>query len=579
LERAISQEVAFFIGERSMHYIDPGIPAHMRSTLFIFLLTTAVHSVAAQNTVGLLSYDATNTQDGYTLLYPADQPTIFLINNCGEVVHSWTDTTYTPGNATYLMENGDIVACGKSAGTVNAVIDRGGAGEMVDRRNWDGETIWRYTYNTPGHRMHHDVAMLPNGNVLILAWELKTAEQAADNGRDTTGAGGLAVWPEHIIEVQASGINEGSIVWEWHVWDHLVQDFREDLPNYGVVRDHPERIDINYGSAHGSDWLHANSVDFNADLDQILISVPNFNEIWVIDHSTTTEEAAGSTGGNSGHGGDLLYRWGNPAAYNNGTTEDQQLHFQHDARWLSDGLAPNDPDLGRIMVFNNRIGTTYSSVDMIVPPVDDEGNYTMEQGLPFGPDDAVWRYIAPTPEDLFSPGLGSAHKLRNGNFLIGTGRQGQALEVRPDGTTIWEYKIPMDQAVPVAQGVILDEGQACFRATKYGSDHPFLSTVELPPLGYIELEPDTTYCASLTVAVNDPERVRHGSVFPNPTDGIVTINAIPGEWIVVLDLAGKSLLKVRANGVSDRLDLSACTPGTYLLRVGAGQYHRLAVQK
>ncbi len=91
------------------------------------------------------------------------------------------------------------------------------------------------------------------------------------------------------------------IVWEWYAWDHLIQDYNASKENYGVVGDHPELIDINYGiSSSLSDWLHANSIDYNEKFDQILISVHNFNEIWVIDHSTTLEEAAGHTGGRVG---------------------------------------------------------------------------------------------------------------------------------------------------------------------------------------------------------------------------------------------------------------------------------------
>jgi len=550
----------------------------MRYPLLLITAITILPIAVGQNTVGLLSYDPPNTQDGYTLFYPADQHTIYLIDNCGAVVHSWTDTTYTPGNATYLMENGDIVTCQKSGGLVNAVIDRGGAGEIVDRRSWDGETIWSYTYNSHNHRMHHDVAMMPSGNVLILAWELKTADQAAHNGRDTTGTNGQVVWPDHIVEVHPLGVDTGNIVWEWHVWDHLVQDLNEDLLNYGVVAEHPERVNINFARVNGSDWLHANSIDYNADLDQILISAPNFNEIWVIDHSTNTAEAAGSTGGNSGHGGDLLYRWGNPAAYNNGTPEDEQLFFQHDARWLGPGLAPNDPDLGRILVFNNRFGTTYSSVDMIIPPINTEGNYVMVDGQPFGPNSPVWHYTTPTPEDLFSPGLGSAHKLRNGNFLIGTGRQGQAWEVHPNGSTVWEYKIPMDQGVPIAQGTQIT-GQAFFRATKYGADHPFLSTVELPSTEYLELDPDTEFCGSFTVAVSEVGPRGEEVIFPNPTNGHVSVNAVPGDRITLLDLAGKTLLNERAKSAVEQLDLSSYASGTYIIRIGAGPYQRLVVQK
>ena len=66
-----------------------------------------------------------------------------------------------------------------------------------------------------------------------------------------------------------------------------------------------------------------NSVAYHPELDQIVLSVLGFSEIWIIDHGTTTAEAAGHTGGRSGKGGDLLYRWGNPRAYRAGSAVDQ----------------------------------------------------------------------------------------------------------------------------------------------------------------------------------------------------------------------------------------------------------------
>lgn len=545
-----------------------------------FLFTTSLLSgLVAQNTVGLITNDANNSMDGYTMFYPADQHTIFLVDNCGRLVHSWTDTTYTPGNAVYLMDNGDVVACGKSAGQLNPVIDRGGAGEVVLRKNWNNEILWLYTYNSPNHRMHHDVAMLPNGNVLILAWELKTRAQAAHAGRDTTGSQLMALWPEHIVEVEPLGIDTGAIVWEWHAWDHLVQNRSLGLPNFGVVGEHPERIDINYSSSTGADWMHANSIDYNAELDQILISVPNFNEVWVIDHSTTTAEAASTAGGNSGRGGDLLYRWGNPAAYGRGGEQSQKLFFEHDARWLGPGLAANDPDHGKIMVFNNRFGTTYSSVDMFTPPIDEFGSYTLFKNAPYGPDTVDWHYTAVVPESFFTGGLGSAHKLRNGNFFIGTGQQGQAREVHPNGTTVWEYKIPMEAGIPVPQGTQLTLGQSCFRASKYAADHPFLSTIALPAMGYIELDPDTAFCGSITVGMNQPRSVMGTSFFPNPTIGPVTFNTTSGAQIHVLDLAGKIVASDQATSNIHRLDLSFLAAGTYVVQVGQSRNELLILNK
>lgn len=57
-----------------------------------------------------------------------------------------------------------------------------------------------------------------------------------------------------------------------------------------------------------ADWTHANAIAYNPRLDQILLSFRNTGEIYIIDHSTTTAQAAGHTGGRYGHGGDFLYR-------------------------------------------------------------------------------------------------------------------------------------------------------------------------------------------------------------------------------------------------------------------------------
>lgn len=520
----------------------------------------------AQNTVGLLTNDAASSQDGYTLLYPAGQHTVFLIDNCGRLVHSWTDTLHTPSNAVYLMENGDLIRCGKRAGVVNPVMQRGGAGEMVDRRSWSGELLWRFTYNTQTVRMHHDVEPMPNGNVLIIAWEYKTLEEAAAVGMDTTAVDLDSVWPDHIIEVAPDGLTGGTIVWEWHAWDHLVQDFDPDLPGYGVVSEHPEKIDVNYHPVNDEDWMHINSVDYNAELDQILLSVPFFNEIWVIDHSTTTEEAATGSGGNSGRGGDLLYRWGDPRAYGRGDATDRTLFFQHDAKWIGPGAPEDDEDRGRIILFNNRVGVSYSAVDVFTPPVDESGNYALEPGEPFGPLTYDRRYTAPVPEDLFSSGLSGADKLPNGNLLICSGRQGWIFEVDPSGTVVWEYLIPLFEGEPVVQGTELG-GAALFRATKYPVDHPFLSQQDLSSNTYIELDPDTLFCGSFSVAVGHLPALRNGvHVYPNPAKDVVFVTGAENRMVELLDLAGKVVLSIPANNTG-RLDVSGLAAGSYVVRV------------
>ncbi|MEJ2133584.1 MAG: hypothetical protein P8Y95_18650 [Gammaproteobacteria bacterium] len=157
--------------------------------------------------------------------------------------------------------------------------------------------------------------------------------------------------------------------------------------------------------------LHTNAVHYNADLDQIVLSVPTFGEIWVIDHGTTTEEASGHTGGRWGRGGDLLYRWGNPRAYGRGNEEDQHLFGQHDARWIPSGM----PGAGNLMVFSNNAkgpDGPCSRVLEIETPRTGAG-YRTPKDEPFEPAEPVWSYAAPGA--FYCPFISGAHRMASGN--------------------------------------------------------------------------------------------------------------------------------------------------------------------
>jgi hypothetical protein len=377
------------------------------------------------------------TINGQILFSPLYGTTTYLIDNTGTINHTWS-SSYTPGAATYWVGNNTIMR------TIRAGFSsQGGAGGGVQKVTWGGTITWDFRYNTNGRLSHHDIKVLPNGNVLMIAWETKTAAQAVAVGRNPSTITGNSFMPDHIIEVQPTGQTSGDIIWEWHAWDHLIQNYDSSKANYGVVGDHPELIDINFGTFYLStdDWMHTNSIDYNPQFDQILISVHNFDEIWVIDHSTTTEEATGHSGGNSGKGGDLLYRWGNPEAYDAGTASDQKLFFQHDASWIKPGL----PGEGHILVFdngNNRPGGEYSSVDEFAPPVDANGEYYLEPGSAYGPDDYTWSYTANPPNSFYSQVFGGAQRLKDGNTLICNGIPGKFFEVTPDKITVWQYTNP-----------------------------------------------------------------------------------------------------------------------------------------
>jgi len=404
-----------------------------KSQVLIFLILlvmigTSFTHVSLSKNLSSIDEQGGRTFNGQILFAPYYGTTTYLIDSTGAINHTWS-SSYRPFTEAYWLGNGTIL---------RPIISGGGG---VQKILWDGTLAWDYRYTVNGCTCHHDIKYLPNGNVLMIVWVTKTRTEAIAAGRNPNTIEGNTFTPDKVIEVQPTGATSGTIVWEWHVWDHLIQDYDSSKDNYGVVGDHPELIDINFGDPFVGDWLHTNSVDYNPEFDQILIDIHNFNEVWVIDHSTTTEEAASHTGGNSGKGGDLLYRWGNPEAYDAGTASDQKLFFQHDASWIKPGY----PGEGHILVFNNgnnRPEGQYSSVDEFAPPVDSNGEYYLEPDSAYGPEDYTWSYTANPPNSFYSQVFGGAHRLKDGNTLICNGIPGKFFEVTPDETMVWQWTNP-----------------------------------------------------------------------------------------------------------------------------------------
>ncbi len=411
--------------------------------------------------------------DGLTLFSPLVGQQAYLIDMDGQVVRSWTfEANVATSQEPYLLPNGNLLV----QTTVNSAVlpqfgEVGGVAGGLKEYSWDGELLWQYDYAGDTYQQHHDIELMPNGNILLVAWEVISADEALSLGlRPDRVPDGDTIWPEHVVELNPQ-TNE--IVWRWRVWDHLIQDADPDLPNYGVVAEHPERFNINYVGPQQSlgDWQHVNSIDYNPQLDQIMLSSRNFSEIWVIDHSTTTEEAAGSTGGSSGMGGDLLYRWGNPSTYQGGTVEDQTLLYQHDAQWIDPGL----PGAGNILIFNNgddtRAEYRYSTALEIALPLLEDGTYAREDGI-FTAEE-IWEYRADPPESFFAAFVSSVQRLPNGNTLIVNGTGGRFIEVTPEGELVWEYLNDHTGSLP--EGMFYFSRSAVFRARRYPLNYPGLA--------------------------------------------------------------------------------------------------------
>ena len=419
---------------------------------------------------------------GYTLFAPMSSDTTYLIDLDGRVVRTWK-SDYGTSAWVYMLNNGHVVRGGSDPGSSG--FGGGGQGGRFQEFDFDGKLVWDFGFNEK-RLPHHDSAILPNGNVLAIVWESKTADEARKVGRKEEFIPKDGIWPDMLVEFEPQRPNGARIVWEWRMWDHLIQNADSALGNYGDPARHPERIDIN-GDTRGvrvpppnptRDVFHTNAVDYNADLDQIVISVPNFNEVWVIDHSTTTAEAASSAGGRSGKGGDLLYRWGNPQAYGRGASDDQRLGFQHHVHWI-----PKDrPGAGHLMVFSNRTpgpSGAYSKVYELLPPVSSAGGYAMPAAGPFGPDAPVWTYS--DPSTFQATYISGADRLQNGHTLISSGPQGRIFEVTAGGEIVWEYWSPYTGTRGTGGVNGAANPFALFRAVKISVDSPALKDRDLRP--------------------------------------------------------------------------------------------------
>lgn len=448
-------------------------------------------------------------EDGYVLYAVPNSALVYLINRKGEVVHQWKGN-YSVLNA-YLQPDGTLLQ--SAADPDFPVFAGGGECGRIQKISWDSKILWDFEYATEQYLHHHDFTVMPNGHILAIAWEAKTADEAIAAGRNPKITPKAGVWPDKIVEIEPLDNMHGKVVWEWHSFDHLIQDYDAKKANYGNLADHPELINFNAGEDslpapitqdsldilkkqgrawrnqtldnRGSDIFHFNAIKYNPELDQIAFSSPDLSEIYIIDHSTTTKEAAGHKGGRWGKGGDLLYRWGNPHNYRRGDTTDQQLRYQHDVRWIE----PKENGAWHLTIFNNNSSKidsiNHSAIYEIVPPMDDKGGYILEKGKAYGPDKPVWVYKAPDSLSFWSSFISSASRLPNGNTFICEGARGRFFEVTKDGKTVWEFLNPFRGEIRRTNGdpvPPMPMTYSAFRATFIPASHPGLAGRTLEPL-------------------------------------------------------------------------------------------------
>lgn len=385
---------------------------------------------------------------GYTLFAPMASTTTYLLDLDGHVVHHWA-SAYRPALAAALADDGTLVRTANPlAANATHPIEGGGAGGRVEALDWDGNVVWSVELLSDTTRQHHDLELLPNGHVLAIVWEAVTEAEAIALGRADARVDARGLYLESVVELARTG-STADVVWSWHAKDHLGTGAR--------------RIDVD-GGGTAPDFVHLNSVDYDATLDLVLLSSHAFGEVWAIDHGTTTAEAAASTGGARGLGGDLVYRWGNPGSYGAGTSTDTKLFGQHDASFVR----REDGSVG-VLVFNNgqrRPDGAYSSVDELTLPVEADGSLAFD-GVRFGPEALDSSWVADPPTSYYAQNLSSASRLPGGHTLLCNGTAGRFDELDAAGRIVWSYAMPAFGSGANATLV--------FRADRLPLDHPGLA--------------------------------------------------------------------------------------------------------
>ncbi len=446
----------------------------------VFILFFVIKSQGYNQTVGTI-LNTQNSSHNLTLIVPNSSKITYLIDICGRVVNQW-ESDYKPGLASYLDQDGNLYRAGRIS---SPVFSGGGLGGIIEKFNWEGDLIWQLDLSNDTLHQHHDFAVMPNGNIMAICWEYISPDEAIQNGRDLeiTGDG---IWPTLVLEIEYVGDGHFDKVWEWRAWDHIVQNHDQLLPNYGIPSLNKRKIDVNLIDPKlpkYEDWLHMNSIDYNPELDRILLSSRNLSEIYIIDHGTTMAESQGSIGGKAGYGGDLLYRFGNKNNFLSGENNEKILSNQHDANWIEEGR----PGMGNIILFNNKPSTEDGFSEVLEFNFESiDGDYHIGSAASYE-SKKIWEYNSDATQDLYSRSMSGCQRLMNGNTLIISGIDGTLIETENNHEMTWKYVVPVNASGAIAQ-FDFPQGNSIFKARSYSKSF-FNFPLNLEDNFKIEIDP------------------------------------------------------------------------------------------
>lgn len=494
----------------------------MNYSLYLLLLI----SISAFSQGVQLNTEA--AQESYILF--SNRDSTFLIDNCGGVLQEWPYGRTDMHHHSKLLEDGTLIFI-RSLGVLN---------KRIEEYSYDGELIAIIEEKEPNIILHYEVIKMSNGNYLTIGREVLSQDEIKNLGYDISQ--GNPSYMDMILELNP----EGDIVWQWNIKDHIIQQRDPTMSNYGIVSDHPEllNMDIPLSSV---DWSNTetfmiNGFDYNQELDQIIISIRKMGEIAIIDHSTTTEEAAGHTGGNYGKGGDIIWRWGNPNNY--GAEEERFLYYQHNPKWIESG-----PYKNMITCFNNGLGrpggvdNRFSQIPIIDTKLNN-GVYSFEDGQ-YSKNGLQKVYDKnETNTDFYSSYTSGAEILPNGNIHITVGQEGRMFEIDNTGEIVWDYHIRNSGYI--------------FRSEKYPLDYSAFIGRDLTPKRHIESSYD---CSLFTNTINVSSNI---SLYYSVSSDLIELFSTTNLDCYLYSIQGELLY--RNSFINNHsINISSLTQGIYLL--------------
>ena len=374
-----------------------------------------ISAAVEQNTtkrrwVGLRAFNPERASPGFTLFAPLiwGEGRVYLVDLHGNVVHTW-NMPYPPGLSGYLTERGTLFYNGRTSedSFLSRFPFKGG---VVLEADWNGKVLWEVRH--PDH--HHHGILLRNGNVLLncmgrvpddIARRVKGGVE-----EDTFPSGQYA--PRSKTEggrmysdYLAELTSAGQTVWEWRTWEHI----------------DPVADGITEVQAPRTLWAQGNSVLELPDGD-ILASYRPTSTVIRITRKT----------------GKIVWKLGSPT-----------VACQH---------APTQLGNGNILIFDN-------------------GVHRLDDSMPFSrlievnpaTNEITWKYQDKPAWNFFSPRMGNAQRLPNGNTLACESSFGRFFEVTTDEEIVWEYVNPFFGR-PFFAGPPTTEGNLVFRALRYSAE-------------------------------------------------------------------------------------------------------------